>query len=428
VHFGSIKKVGAAAALFILAGCRSGPPRATSIGEAYVGPATLKIRGDIPLQSSTVATVKHGDRLEILGSRRRFLRVRTPQGAEGWTDERQLLAPADMASLKELADRAAKMPVQGVATTYSDVNVHTQPARQSPSFLQVKEKEKMDVLIHVVTPRADAPRKPLIAPPPKKKSRTVEKKQARKEPKFPQPPMPKPPAPPAGWLDLSRTDLSDEAAAPDDEPETKPAAPTDDWSLIRTATGQSGWVMTRRLVMAIPDEVAQYAEGRRIVSYFSLGEIRDGDQKKNIWLWTTTSDSSQPYDFDSFRVFVWSLRHHRYETGYIERKLKGYAPVTLKEVDFSSKTQAAKYPGFSICLEKKDGQRYRREYALLTNVIRFAGEYPCEAPAPPVTVKAPAVLPNQNPGPAPQPGSPSFGERLKQHWRALTGSEPRHDR
>jgi SH3-like domain-containing protein len=423
VHSGSITKVSAAAALVILAGCRSGPPRSPSIGEAYVGPATLKIRSDIPLQSSTVATVKHGDRLEILGSRRRFLRVRTPQGAEGWTDERQLLAPADMASLKELANRAAKMPVQGVATTYSDVNVHTQPARQSPSFLQVKEKEKMDVLIHVVTPRADAPRQRLIVPPPRKKARTAEKIQSRKEPKIPLPPMPKPPAPPPGWLDLSRTDLSDESAAPGDEPETKPAEPTDDWSLIRTATGQSGWVLTRRLMMAIPDEVAQYAEGRRIVSYFSLGEIRDGDQKKNIWLWTTTSDSSQPWDFDSFRVFVWSLRHHRYETGYIERKLKGFAPVVLKEVDFSSKTQAAKYPGFSICLEKKDGQRYRREYALLTSVIRFAGEYPCETPAPPVTVKAPAVLPKDKPAPAPQPAKPSFGERLRKRWSALTGSQ-----
>jgi hypothetical protein len=418
--------------LVVLASCRSGPPRSPSIGEAFVGPTTLKIRSDIPLLSTTVAMVKHGDRLEILGSRRRFLRVRTPNGAEGWTDERQLLAPADMAGLKELSDRAAKMPVQGVATTYTDLNVHTQPASHSPSFLQVKEKEKMDVLLHVTTPRADAPHKPLIAPRPRKKARAAEKKPARKEQKIPLPPMPKPPAPPRDWLKLSKTepaktDLSDEAAAPDDEP-AKPAEPTDHWSLIRTASGQSGWVLTRRLVMAIPDEVAQYAEGRRIVSYFSLGEIRDGDAKKNIWLWTTTSDSSLPYDFDSFRVFVWSLRHHRYETGYIERKLKGYAPVLLKEVDFSSRSQAAKYPGFSICMERKDGQRYRREYALLTNAIRFAGEHPCEAPAPPVTVKAPAVLPKDQTAPAPQPAKPSFGERLKQHWRALTGSQPSQGR
>ena len=35
------------------------------------------------------------------------------------------------------------------------------------------------------------------------------------------------------------------------------------------------------------DEVAQYSEGHRITSYFSLGKIKDGDQQKDIWLWTT---------------------------------------------------------------------------------------------------------------------------------------------
>jgi hypothetical protein len=387
-----------------------------------VGPATLNIRSDIPLQSKPVATVKHGDRLEILGSRRRFLRVRTPNGAEGWTDERQLLAAADMASLKELAASAAKLPAQGVATTYGDLNVHTQPASQTPSFLQVKEKDRMDVLVQVVTPRADTPRKPLITPPPKKKAKTGEKKPANKE-KYPLPPMPKPPAPPPDWLDLSRSEPPDEAAlAEESEPKPKPPVPTDHWSLVRTPAGQSGWVLTRRLVMLIPDEVAQYAEGHRIVSYFSLGEIHDDDVTKNIWLWTTTTDSSQPWDFDSFRVFIWSLRHHRYETAHIERNLKGYAPVILKEVDFSTKTQSARYPGFSICMEKKDGQRYRREYALLSNVIRFAGEYPCEASAPTFLLKAPAPLPTDA-APAPPPKE-SFGERLKRRWRSLTGSKP----
>jgi hypothetical protein len=410
-----------AAALFTLVACHSSPPRSSPIGEAYVGPATLNIRSDIPLQSKTVSTVKHGDRLEILRSRRRFLRVRTSSGAEGWTDERQLLAAADMTSLKELAERAAKLPAQGVATAYGDLNVHTQPARQSPSFLQIKEKDKMEVLLHVATPRADAPRKPLIAPPPKKKSKAPEKKPAKKE-KFPLPPMPKPPTLPPDWLDLSRPEPPDEAA-PDDDPEPKPAAPTDEWSLIRTGTGQSGWVLTRRLVMMIPDEVAQYAEGHRIVSYFPLGEIHDGDLTKNIWLWTTTTDSSRPWDFDSFRVFIWSLRHHRYETGHIERNLKGYAPVLLKEVDFSTRSKAARYPGFSICMEKKDGQRYRREYALLANVIRFAGEYPCEPAAPPFLLKAPAPLPSGNAAPA-APSKEGFGESLKRRWQAITGGKP----
>jgi len=125
-----------------LSSCRHDPPRAPSIGEAFAGPAALNIRKDIPLQSATVATVKHGDRLEILQRRRRFLRVRTPTGSEGWTDERQLLAADDMAYLRDLAKRSAKMPVQGQGTTFSELNVHTQPSRSSPSFFRSRKKKR----------------------------------------------------------------------------------------------------------------------------------------------------------------------------------------------------------------------------------------------------------------------------------------------
>ena len=39
------------------------------------------------------------------------------------------------------------------------------------------------------------------------------------------------------------------------------------------------------------------------------------------------------------------------------------------------------YPGFSVCVEKKDGNRYRRSFAFITNIVRFAGEKPCEVQA-----------------------------------------------
>ena len=424
MHFGPISKVSLAVALVLAAGgCRQSRPRAPSIGEAFVGPPNLKIRSDIPLQSSAVATVKHGDRLEILQRRRRFLRVRTPSGVEGWTDERELLNTEDMAYLRDLAQRAARMPVQGQATSYNELNVHTQPARGSPSFLQVKEKEKVDVLIHVVTPRADQPRKPLIPPAPKK-AKAAPKKSDAKPLKYPLPPMPKPPPLPEDWLELSKTDRDEEPAPPEEPPEEKPT-PTDDWSLVRTASGQSGWVLTRRLSMAIPDEVAQYAEGHRIVSYFSLGKVDDEDAKKDIWLWTTIG-SAGPYDFDSFRVFIWSLRRHRYETAYIERNLKGYSPVLLQDVELSSggkgkiPATAAKYGGFSVCTEKKDGQRYRREYALLGNIVRLAGESPCEAPMPVsdlIALKPPASPSAAQP--ETQQPSESFAQRARKRLKSL---------
>ena len=404
----------------LLSGCSSGPPRAPSIGEAFVGPMTLKLRADIPVESATVATVKHGDRLEILQRRRKFLRVRAPGGAEGWTDERQLLAAADMASLRELSERAAKMPSQGVGAAFGDLRVHTQASLQAPSFLVIKENEKFDVLADVVVPRTDLARTPLIPPAPKKAKAP---RKPGKEPRIPPVPMPKPPGPPPDWLALSKTELPlDETAEPDEEP-AKPV-PTDHWSLIRTPGGQSGWVRTRTVRMAIPDEVAQYAEGHRIVSYFPLGEVADGDQKKKIWLWTTIHGGA-PYDFDSFRVFVWSLRHHRYETAYIERNVEGYSPVLLREVDFSSgakgKNAAAKYPGFSVCVVGKDGQRHRREYALLGTTVRYAGDRACEPPPSATAANAPAPLPGANPG-APPPAHPEslFG-RLKKRVKGLLG-------
>ncbi len=76
------------------------------------------------------------------------------------------------------------------------------------------------------------------------------------------------------------------------------------------------------LYLAIPDEVAQYAEGHRITSYFALRQTKEGNSIKNDWLWTTITKGLEPYEFDSFRVFVWSQRRHRYETAYIERNVR----------------------------------------------------------------------------------------------------------
>jgi SH3-like domain-containing protein len=396
----------------LLAACSTSPPRVPAKGEAFVGPPTLNLRSDFPTQSATVVTVNHGDRLEIVEQHRSFMKVRAPNGAEGWIEQSKLLGAADMASLKALAARAASMPSQGRATTDIDLRVRIQPATTAPSFLTLKENDKVDVLTHIRRPRTDLPRKPLVTPPPKKAKST--RKSAKKD-QVPPPPMPAPPPPPANWLELSKSDEPEEPPAPG------PPEPTDDWSLVRASDGQAGWVVTRRLRMAIPDEVAQYAEGHRIVSYFSLGSVHDGDQQKDTWLWTTVGDGVRPYDFDSLRVFVWSIRRHRYETEYIEKNLIGYSPVDLQPVHFSGgKGKAAagseEYPGFSVCIEKKDGQRYRRQYAVMNTLIRFAGEGPCPAPAP-VDFTNPGAAPSA-PAPASKNPQESLWQRIAKRFRS----------
>ena len=344
----------------LLAGCKPRADHSPSIGLAYAGPATLVLRQDISPSSPPAVTVHHGDPLDIVQQRRRFIKVRTVKGQEGWIEDRLVLTPDEFARLKRFNQNALAMPSQGVATTYDILNIHTEPSRYSPSFIQVKQGEKFDVIAHEAAPRKAPPRKALVLPAPKR----VAPKKPEKPPKIPPPPAPAAPKPPEDWIELSKTNLPEEAVK-----QVKEAEPMDDWSLIRTSGGQSGWVLTRRLFMAIPDEVAQYAEGRRITSYFPLGEVRDGDQVKKIWLWTTIEETLQPHDYDSYRVFVWSLRHHRYETAYIQRRVRGYSPVL---------TEA---PGFSVCVENRDGERRRRIYSVVGVAIRPAGEKVCEAPA-----------------------------------------------
>ncbi|MEP6538858.1 MAG: SH3 domain-containing protein [Bryobacteraceae bacterium] len=391
-----------------LTACKDEPKGPPSIGEAFAGPIALNLREEVSPNSKIVATLKHGDQLEILQTRRRFVKVRTATGKEGWTDTRQLMTPEQIKELRDFSKSAAKFPSQGLATTFGTLNMHSEPSRTAPSFYQIAEGSSVAVVGHRLAPRvapasAAAPPPPKPAAPSKRKKAGKEKKEAALQP----PPTGPPPKLPPNWLALSKTN-----AAPAEELEPKPAAAPpkpepppapvhlEDWSLVRTKDGKAGWVLSRMLTMSIPDEVAQYAEGHRITSYFPLATVDDEGVEKKHWLWTTTSANGQPYDFDSFRVFIWALRRHRYETAYIMRNVKGYYPV---EVSTGSS------PSFSLIMENDDGKRYLYKFAFEVNRARLVEKTLWE----PVT-EAPKATPVEAP---PAAGNPevSTTDRVK-NW------------
>lgn len=399
-------------AVLLLAGCSSAPERAPAIGEVFAGPASVTLRQELHPRSAVTATVKHGERLEVIQRRRRFFKVRTAQGVEGWTDARHLLAPEEMARLEQTALKSAGLPSQGRATVYDALNIHTEPNRQAPSFSQIPEKGYVDVLAHKLAPRVPY-NSPVLSVGVSAPPQTRKKPKKKKSEALPPPPMPAPPPPPPNWLELSKTPETGERTPQAEQPKPAPAAPMDDWSLIRTPDGKAGWVLTRMLVMAIPDEVAQYAEGHRITSYFSLGEVRDGDQTKHTWLWTTLSKTQQPYQFDGFRIFVWSLRRHRYETAYIERNVEGYLPVTVQRVEVGEGRQKITAPGFSLVLREKDGSLARRSYAFLSPRVRLIRKEPWQPPEDGLAA-APALRPAA--GQAPAPGLRERFEAWRKRW------------
>jgi len=370
------------AAALLLISCGSSPStgpsnqRAPVVGIAYAGPTAVNLRADLGPRATVVVTHQHGERLEVLELRRRFVRVRTAKGLEGWTDANYLLSQQQVSDLDALAAFAAKLPAQGRGTTYDALNVHTAPSRQAPSFTQIPEGGTVEVLLHRVSPR-NAVMPAAAAVKTKRKagknaSSDKREKPAKQDKGTPPPPPPPAPALPANWVELSRphaAELGGEQIAA--EP-AKPV-PMDDWYLVRTHDGKAGWALARQISMSIPDEVAQYAEGHVITGYLSLGKV--GNTDKDNWLWTTTSAGSQGTDFDSFRVFVWSIKRSRYETAYIERNVRGWYPI-------EAQPQSGEDAAFSVVLQDKDGQVYKKTYAFSGYRVKLVSKEP--RPEPPV--------------------------------------------
>jgi hypothetical protein len=366
----------------LLVGCKKDSEKIPSIGSAFAGPIELKLREEISPASKTIATAKHGEKLDILQVRRRFVRVRTPSGQIGWTDSRSLLSSRQMEGLGLLAKRSTKLPSQGEATVYAPLNMHAEPFRSSVSFYQLTEGIRVDVVAHRLSPRSK-PGEPVANTLDLKKPDPPRSRRKKKEPDYPPPPRPPAPELPEDWLELSKTPVAEPPPAPPADPNDKTkkkrrvrkrytGPPVENWTLVRTKDGKAGWVLSRMLVMGIPDEVAQYAEGARITSYFLLGTVDDAGLTKHHWLWTTMRDENAPYDFDSFRVFTYVVKKHRYETAYIERNIEGYYPVSV---------QPGRNGRFTLILREADGKLYKKTWVMDGYIARKLEEVPYDPDA-----------------------------------------------
>ncbi|MGI8959379.1 MAG: SH3 domain-containing protein [Bryobacteraceae bacterium] len=364
---------------FALTSC--GTQSSSAIGEAYVAPASINLRHELTQKNSTVALLKHGDRVSILDVRRRFVKVRTANSVEGWIDSTQLLSSEQMDQIRHDRQHALALPSEGSATVFEALNVHIEPNRQSPALARIQEAGSITVLGHKLQPKTagPVPGSALIFEKPQPSTRR-QRRERQSKAIYHLPPNPPAPKPPANWQELSaeRIDGSSSTAEMKADREKKPVtkieAPgkpviLEDWSLVRTKDDQTGWVLTRNLIMSIPDEVAQYAEGKRITSYFDLGAVHDEVKgTKHNWLWTTSS-VAEPYDFDAWRVFLWNRRRHRYETSYRQHDLEGYFPV---HVDSPGPDTFERI--FQLITKDDDDNLWRRNYVFDGVRVRLTGK------------------------------------------------------
>jgi SH3-like domain-containing protein len=313
---------------FLLPGCNRGRGKVLEV--SYVSSPQVALRDRVAPVYEKVGIVKNGDRVEVLERERRFLRVRTAGGQEGWLEQRYVISQQTFDSLQKLAQENRDTPVQAIGTTRNDTNIHLEPARDAEHLYQLAQGAKISIL------KRGTSEKPNTTPVPVKSS-------SKNEP---------------------------------------PKAAMEDWWLIRDAQGRTGWVLARMVDIDVPLEIAQYAEGQRIQAFFELDQVQDGDKKVSEYLvLLSESKDGMPFDYNQIRVFTWNVRRHRYETAYRERNLDGMFPVTVSKENFDKE---GTLPVFVLKVRDEQGNVADRKYKLNTPIVRRVlapGEIPQRAAA-----------------------------------------------
>jgi SH3-like domain-containing protein len=285
----------------------------------YVSAPQVTLRDQLAQVYNKVGTAKNGDRVEVLDRERRFARVRTQNGIEGWVEQRYLVSEQVYDTFQKLAQEEKDAPVEGTAITRNDTNLHDEPGRDTDHLYQLAQGAKVSVL----------------------KRETVEKT------------------------------LPGTAAKPVASPGKEATPPMEDWWLVRDPQAHVGWVLGRLIDLEVPLEVAQYAEGQRITACFVLNEVNDGDKKvpQYLMLLSEPKDGLE-FDYNQARVFTWNVRRHRYETAYRERNLKGVLPVTVSHEDFGKEGDL---PTFTLRVKDATGNIVERKYKMNTPIVRRVG-------------------------------------------------------
>ena len=373
----------------------------------YVSAPETSLRDRVATLFGKVGTVHNGDRVEVLEKQRRFLRVKTDKGQEGWIEERSLVSQEVYDGFQQLAKEASAIPVQGHGTTRAELNMHLTPARDGEHLFQLKEGDKVEILKRATSDRnakKTPPPTPVKAPPATASKGKPSKKQGGTQSRA----AVDKPAP-------SKTTAPDSSTsnATADEPPTAPPPKMEDWYLVRDSAGRAGWVLLRMVDLDVPLDIAQYAEGQRITGYFVLNTVEEtqDDQTKQVPQYLVLLNEPKdglPWDYNQVRVFTRNRAKHRYETAYRERNMEGYLPVSVGHQSFDKEGDL---PTFTIRKKNDSGQIVATTYKMNGPIVRrvptpeeeAAGRAKHEADL--AARQKAAQERKQKPGPAPKQGS-----------------------
>ena len=144
---------------------------------AYVSAPQAFLRDQVAAVYNKTGSVKNGEAVQVLARDRRFARVRTSTGAEGWLEQRYLVSQETYDACQKLAEQMRDQPVQATGIAHNQTNIHLEPQRDAEHLYQVDQGAKVSVL-----KRASSPRPLPAGQTPARRKSSGSKKDSRRRP------------------------------------------------------------------------------------------------------------------------------------------------------------------------------------------------------------------------------------------------------
>ena len=292
---------------------------------AYVSAPQAALRDQVAAIYNRVGNVKNGERVEVLDREKRFARVRTGTGIEGWIEQRFLVDQKTFDALQKLTADNLNDPVQAPGVLRNDTNLHVTPGRDTEHLYQLASGAKVAIL----------------------KRETAEKQTARRR-------------------------YGQKAAKSGTKAPAGPAL--EDWWLVRDTQGRVGMgagAHGRRRRSPGNRAIRRGSALCRLLCARTKCRTMTREYRSRfpqyLCLLTEPHDG-EPYDFDQVRVFTWNARRHRYETAYREHGLNGVSARHQLRKRISTKKEPL--PVFILRVKDDAGNVSERKYKLNTPIVR----------------------------------------------------------
>src|SRR6267154_2247958 len=293
-------------------------PRRETLGEAFVSEKVASLLSGIAQVREPVGTLHYGERVDVVGRRNDYVKVRTNAGMVGWVESRKLMEPALWQRSIKLLDQTRGMPLQARGRTKVSTNLRVQHGRTQPRLYQFARNVPVEIVGRAVADWVQGT---------DEKDSSNEPQETKKEDWF--------------LIRALATRPPGEAAARVAET-SNTTQPGDETAPI------AGWVVARFVELDLPDPVRDPA----------------GDKPQYL-LAAARGPEGQVCDFTALRVYTWYAKRGRYETAFIENNLCGQLPIRIGK---GPKDE----PEFRFRVI--DGKKEERVYHLIQTVVRRVRE------------------------------------------------------